>query len=177
MHAAKPHEEHRARGPRQARFWIITVSTSRAAAAAAGQVYTDESGDLAERTVKEAGHAVVGKSLIKDDLHLIRSLVEGLAQRDDVDVIVLTGGTGIAKSDVTIEALRPLLDKELEGFGELFRWISYREVGTAAIMTRALAGVVAGRLVVALPGSPNAVKTGLELILPEIPHILYLARS
>lgn len=173
----RPHEEHRAKGPREASFWVVTVSTSRYEAASRGEAVRDESGDVAAEMIKEAGHKVLGRTLIKDDVYLIRETLMELLKRGDVDVIVFTGGTGIAKSDVTVEALRPLLDKELEGFGELFRWLSYNEVGSAAIMSRALAGVVAGRLVVVLPGSPNAVRTGLRLILPEVPHILYLARS
>ncbi len=173
----RPHEEHRARGPRELAFWVVTVSTSRYEAMTSGRPYADESGDRAADLISKAGHKVVGRSLIKDDVVMIRGIVLDLLRRPDVDVIVLTGGTGIAKTDVTVEAVRPLLEKELEGFGDIFRLRSYQEVGTAAIMSRALAGVANGKLVVALPGSPNAVETGLNIILPEAPHIIYLARS
>lgn len=172
----RPHEEHRAKGPQRASFWVVTVSTSRFEAAKSGHSYTDESGDVAVRMIEAAGHRVAGRSLIKDDVVMIRSVLMDLLKRDDVDAVVFTGGTGIARSDVTVEAVRPLLDKEIDGFGDIFRLESYREVGTAAIMSRALAGIINGKLVVALPGSPNAVEVGLRIILPEVPHILYLAR-
>ncbi|MGC8542791.1 MAG: MogA/MoaB family molybdenum cofactor biosynthesis protein [Vulcanisaeta sp.] len=172
-----PRTAHREAGPKVANFFVITVSTSRYNAKVNGQPYTDESGDLAESILKSNGHRVVGRDLIKDDLVMIRSLVDSLLLRDDVDVIFLTGGTGLAKSDVTIEAVRPLFEKELEGFGELFRYVSYSKIGTGAMMSRATAGVARGKLIVALPGSPDAVKTGLELLLQELPHILYIIRS
>lgn len=137
-----PRTIHREAGPKTANFFVITVSTSRYNAKVSGQQYTDESGgDLAESMLRQAGHRVVGRELIKDDLVMIRSLVDSLLLRDDVDVIVLTGGTGLARSDVTIEALRPLFEKELEGFGELFRQVSYQKIGTGVIMTRATAGI------------------------------------
>ncbi|MGC8582978.1 MAG: MogA/MoaB family molybdenum cofactor biosynthesis protein [Thermoproteus sp.] len=173
----KPHEEHRSRGPRELSFWIVTVSTSRYEAMASGKSYTDESGDRAVALISQAGYKVVGRSLVKDDVVMIRGILMDLLRRPDVDVIVFTGGTGVARTDVTVEAVRPLLEKELEGFGDVFRLRSYQEVGTAAIMSRALAGVSNGKLVVVLPGSPNAVETGLGIILPEAPHIIYLARS
>ncbi|MFP3290921.1 MAG: MogA/MoaB family molybdenum cofactor biosynthesis protein [Thermoproteus sp.] len=173
----RPHEEHRARGPKELSFWVVTVSTSRYEAMASGRSCTDESGDAAVSLISRAGHRVVGRSLVKDDLVMIRGVVMDLLRRSDVDVVVLTGGTGVARTDVTIEAVRPLLEKELDGFGDVFRLKSYQEVGTAAIMSRALAGVSNGKLVVALPGSPNAVETGLGIILPEAPHIIYLVRS
>ena len=91
--------------------------------------------------------------------------------------MVFTGGTGLTKSDVTIEALRPLFEKEIEGFGDVFRFYSIQEVGTAAFLTRATAGVVKGKVFVLLPGSPNAVKTGLRILLGEVSHLLYLVRQ
>lgn len=172
----RPHEEHRAKGPKELSFWVVTVSTSRYEAMASGKPYVDESGDKAVELISRAGHRVVGRSLVKDDIVMIRGVLLDLLRRPDVDVIVLTGGTGIAKTDVTVEAVRPLLDKELEGFGDIFRLRSYQEVGTAAIMSRALAGVSNGKLVVVLPGSPNAVEVGLGIVLPEASHIVYLAR-
>ncbi|WP_054844239.1 MogA/MoaB family molybdenum cofactor biosynthesis protein [Vulcanisaeta souniana] len=173
-----PRTMHREAGPKTANFFVITVSTSRYNAKVSGQPYTDESGDLAESMLRQVGHRVVGRELIKDDLVMIRSLVDSLLLRDDVDVVVLTGGTGLARSDVTIEALRPLFEKELEGFGELFRQVSYQRIGTGVIMTRATAGIARSRLIVALPGSPDGVRTGLEIILQELPpHILYIIRS
>ncbi|ACB39097.1 MogA/MoaB family molybdenum cofactor biosynthesis protein [Pyrobaculum neutrophilum] len=170
------HEEHRARGQRVARFYIVTVSTSRYREKAEGRTPVDESGDLAERMAREAGHQVVGRDLIPDDLHLIRSKILELAAREDVDVVVFTGGTGLTKTDVTIEAVRPLFEKEMEGFGDVFRYYSIQEVGTAAFLTRATGGVVGGKAVFLLPGSPNAVKVGMRIILDEVSHLLYLVK-
>jgi Molybdopterin biosynthesis enzymes len=122
----RPHEEHRARGPKELSFWVVTVSTSRYEAMASGRSYTDESGDAAVSLISRAGHRVVGRSLVKDDLVMIRGVVMDLLRRSDVDVVVLTGGTGVARTDVTIEAVRPLLEKELDGFGDVFRLKSYQ---------------------------------------------------
>ncbi|MDT7890151.1 MAG: MogA/MoaB family molybdenum cofactor biosynthesis protein [Desulfurococcales archaeon] len=172
-----PHEIHRERGPKSVSVFVLTISTSRYIAMQMGRSYTDESGDLIVSAVERAGHRVVGRLLIGDDRETISRIVGKLLHREDVDVIIATGGTGISKTDTTVEAIRPLLEKEIEGFGEIFRFLSYQKIGPSAILSRALAGIARGKLLVALPGSPDAVKTGLDLILPEIPHILYLARG
>lgn len=136
----------------------------------------DESGDLAVEMAREARHEVVGRDLIPDDMYVIRRRILELVSRDDLDVIVLTGGTGLTKTDVTIEAVRPLFEKEIEGFGDVFRYFSVQGVGAAAFLTRATAGVINGKAVFLLPGSPNAVKTGMKIILQEISHLLYLIK-
>lgn len=177
MSSGPVHKVHEERGPRSVRAYIITVSTSRYNAARLGTRYSDESGDLAASELTKAGHVVVGRGLVNDDVGMIRQAVLNALSRPDVDVIVLVGGTGLAPSDVTIEAVRPIFEKEIEGFGELFRYVSYQEIGGAAMLTRATAGIVKGRLIICLPGSPNAVKTGLGLIIPQIPHIIGVARG
>ncbi len=174
---ATPHEEHRRLGPRQVNFAIITVSTSRHRLQTEGKPYTDESGDLASSIIKGAGHNVALRLVVGDDESMIRRALDSLIHRPDVDVIVTIGGTGLAKTDVTIEAVRSILEKEIEGFGELFRYVSYSRVGAGAILSRATAGIANGKLIIALPGSPDGVRTGLELIMGEIPHILYVARG
>ncbi len=171
------HEIHRRQGPKVVRFYIVTVSTSRFREKAAGGSPSDESGDTAERMVKEAGHVVVGRDLLPDDISAIRRQLLELVQRDDVDVIVFTGGTGLTRTDVTIEAVRPFFDKEIEGFGDVFRHFSIQEVGTAAFLTRATGGVIGGKAIFLLPGSPNAVKTGMKIILAEVSHLLHLVRQ
>lgn len=171
------HEIHRRQGPKVARFYIVTVSTSRFREKAAGGSPSDESGDTAERMVKETGHVVVGRDLLPDDVNAIRRKLLELVQRDDVDVIVFTGGTGLTRTDVTIEAVRPLFDKEIEGFGDVFRHFSVQEVGTAAFLTRVTGGVVGDKVIFLLPGSPNAVKTGMRIILAEVPHLLHLVKQ
>jgi len=171
------HEFHRSQGPKSARFYVVTVSTSRFQEKARGGSPKDESGDVAVEIITSAGHAVVGRDLLPDDVTAIRKKAFELMARDDVDIVVFTGGTGLTKSDVTIEALRPLFEKEIEGFGDVFRFYSIQEVGTAAFLTRATAGVVKGKVFVLLPGSPNAVKTGLRILLGEASHLLYLVRQ
>ncbi|MEZ0318488.1 MAG: MogA/MoaB family molybdenum cofactor biosynthesis protein [Pyrobaculum sp.] len=171
------HEIHKSRGPSTARFYVVTVSTSRFQEKARGGSPTDESGDVAVEMITNAGHVVVGRDLLPDDVVAIRRKMFELTSRSDVDVVVFTGGTGLTKTDVTIEAVRPFFDKEIEGFGDVFRYFSIQEVGTAAFLTRATAGVVGDKLVFLLPGSPNAVRTGLKIILSEVSHLLYLAKS
>ncbi len=171
------HEIHRRQGPKVVRFYIVTVSTSRYREKAAGGSPSDESGDTAESMVKETGHVVVGRDLLPDDVNAIRRKLLELVQRDDVDVIVFTGGTGLTRTDVTIEAVRSLFDKEIEGFGDVFRHFSIQEVGTAAFLTRATGGVIGDKVVFLLPGSPNAVKTGMRIILAEVPHLLHLVKQ
>lgn len=146
---------------------VVTVSDSRTEA-------TDESGDLICRLLETDGHRVVDRALLKNDEFAVRELVGRLITRDDVDAVLLTGGTGLGSKDRTVEAVRPLMEKELPGFGELFRLLSYQEqVGTAAILSRAVAGSAHGKLIVSMPGSKAAVELALtKVLLPEIRHLI-----
>jgi len=170
----KPHEEHRNKGKKNVSISIITVSTSRYEKMTKKIPFQDESADIAAKMIQEAGHTVKSRKIVDDHKGLIRLELLKSIYEEQSDVIILTGGTGLSSRDVTVEAVRPLLDKELEGFSEVFRAESFKEVGSAAYLTRAVAGSVDGRLVFCLPGSPEAVKLGLKLILPEIPHALYI---
>jgi molybdenum cofactor biosynthesis protein B len=158
--------EHKAHAPTRVRFGILTVSDSRAAA-------TDRSGDEIEGIVKAAGHDITKRAIVRDEVADIRAAVESLL--DASDAVVVTGGTGVATRDVTPEAIVPLFDKRLPGFVELFRSLSWADVGSAALMSRADAGIVRGRPVFLLPGSPSACRLALErLVIPETPHLVGL---
>ena len=160
---------HRADAARFAtlRAAVLTVTDSRTRE-------TDVSGDRLQDGLTAAGHTVIVRDLLPNDEARVRAHVEQWLGRDDLDVIVITGGTGLGSRDRTIEAVRPLLEKEIPGFGELFRLLGYQEqVGTAAMLSRATAGSAHGKLVISLPGSAAAVGLALErLILPEAAHLL-----
>ncbi len=142
---------------------VITASDTRT-------LETDESGRLVRELLEAAGHRVAHHEIVPDDQARIRDAITvNLAKLDGV---IINGGTGIAPRDTTVEVVRALLDKELEGFGELFRMLSYQEVGSKAMMSRALAGVSGGKILIAIPGSPTACRLALEkLLLPELHHI------
>jgi len=172
----KAHEEHRARALAKLSFRLVTVSTSRFKKMKAGERVEDASGDLLEAGVLGGSHAVAKRELVSDDAASIRSILnEFLASTDDV--LVFTGGTGVSPNDVTIETAKPFFEKELPGFGELLRAESYGKIGSAAALTRATAGTAKGKLVVCIPGAPDAVETALRVFLPEFPHIVSIARS
>ena len=174
MEAYKEH--HRKFVVKKVRFAIITVSTSRFKLRLSKGKVKDVSGDLAEKMIKEAGYDVVYRNLVPDDIEKIRNVLKNY--KDKVDCIIFIGGTGLSPSDVTPEAIEPLLEKKLPGFGELFRMISYQEIGPPAMISRAFAGVYGKTVIFALPGSAQAVKMALEkLILPEIAHIVWLCRQ
>lgn len=155
---------HRAQAPQRVDCAVITVSDTRS-------LESDAGGDLLVRLIESAGHRVVFRELVKDDAAAIRAAAL-CALAGKCRALLLTGGTGIAPRDVTPEALRPLLDRELPGFGELFRMLSYQEIGAAALLSRALAGLRGGKLLFALPGSRGAIRTALEkLVLPELGHL------
>jgi molybdenum cofactor biosynthesis protein B len=123
-----------------------------------------------------AGHLVTGRTIVKDDPSLVRSVVERELAIVDVQVIITTGGTGISSRDSTFEAVQALLQKRLDGFGELFRMLSFQEIGPAAMLSRATAGLAFGKIIVALPGSEAAVRLALEkLLLPELGHLVQQA--
>ena len=168
--AATRRREHasRQRAARPVGVAILTVSDTRRGT-------DDTSGALAEQLLTRAGASVVRRDWAKDEIAMIRRAVRGALARRDCDVVVVTGGTGVAPRDVTPEAVEPLLDRPLPGFGECFRAISLREVGSAAWLSRAGAGVARGRLVVYLPGSSGAVRQALEeLVIPELVHAVRL---
>lgn len=147
---------------------VITASDSR-----------DEANDISGRLIRElleaAGHNVTDYEILPDDPDRIRRAVN--ARLAHLDGVIINGGTGIAARDSTIEAIRPLLDKELEGFGEIFRMLSYQEIGAAAFLSRALAGVVSGKIIVALPGSPDGCRLAMEkLLIPQLGHMAHLLR-
>lgn len=147
---------------------ILTVSDTRDQA-------TDESGGLIRKLAHEKGLEIEAYEIVKDDAAEIRQAVERLLKMESVDAVITTGGTGIAKRDVTLEAVAPLFEKELAGFGELFRFLSYTEdVGSRALLSRAAAGTVGSKALFVLPGSRGAVRLAMEkLILPELRHLVF----
>jgi molybdopterin adenylyltransferase len=161
--------EHRAAAPDVVGFAGLTVSDSRG-------LGDDRSGDLLRRKVEAAGHRWVARDLVPDEPEEIRRAARDLLGRDGVEVLLVTGGTGLAPRDVTLEALAPLFDRQIPGFGELFRMLSWEQVGSAAMLSRAAAGLVGRQALFCLPGSPKAVALALdELILPEAGHLMGVA--
>jgi len=145
---------------------VITVSDTRSPE-------TDTSGQLIKQLLQNAGHAIGEYALLKDEPTQIRALLATLGQRPDLDALIFNGGTGIAPRDTTYDALENELSKTLPGFGELFRFLSYQEIGSRAIASRAVAGVYQSKLVFSVPGSSNAVKLAIEnLIIPELVHLV-----
>ncbi|MCK5661107.1 MAG: MogA/MoaB family molybdenum cofactor biosynthesis protein [Methanosarcinales archaeon] len=161
------------------RICVITVSTSRYEQFGNNTdmpLPEDASGMWIVESLKEKGYKNIAYSLISDDINMIRESVN--QHCTDSDIIIITGGTGITPKDVTIEAVSPLIAKEMPGFGELFRMKSVTDIGFAVMLSRAVAGIVAHNCIVfCLPGSTNAVKTGMEIILPEIGHLVKHAQG
>jgi len=163
--------EHRAKSDLKAGVAVITLSTSRS-------LDTDKSGDVIQELLEERGHSVPVRKVIPDSRNVLRATLRELAREKTVHAIITTGGTGLAPTDVTIEAVQGLLDKELPGFNALFTQLSFSQVKSAAMLSRALAGTMKGKVIFCLPGSPRACKLATEtLILPELGHILMLLRS
>ena len=163
-----PVHAHKAAGKRTVRCLVVTVSDTRT-------LGDDKSGDTAKECLTTAGHEVVEREIVKDDRAAIVALVQRGIDAPEVDAVILTGGTGIAPRDVTFEAVSSLLEKPLDGFGEIFRALSFEEIGSAAMLSRAVGGTCGTTAVFALPGSTKAVRLGIDkLIGPELGHILGL---
>jgi molybdopterin adenylyltransferase len=158
---------HRAAAPDSIRCAVLTVSDTRSPE-------TDTSGGLIRETLGLAGHKVVAYEIVPDEPDRIREMLTEWIARDDIQAILSNGGTGIAARDTTYDAITGLLDKRIDGFGELFRMLSWQVIGAAAMLSRAVAGVAGGTLVVAMPGSTAAVRLALtKLIVPELGHLVY----
>ena len=158
--------EHKAGAPRSIGCWVLTVSDTKTPE-------TDTSGAVIRELLTAAGHRVVGASIVRDEPADVQRVVRAACAEAAVQAVILTGGTGITSRDSTFEAVEALLDKRLPGFGELFRMLSYQDVGAAAMLSRAQMGIHARRIVVSLPGSPNACRLALEkLLVPELPHLV-----
>lgn len=134
---------------------------------------TDTSGQLIQKLLKEQGHHVAAYHLVKDEPAQITARVTEGTANDAVQAIIINGGTGISRRDSTFEAVNAMLEKRLDGFGEVFRYLTYQEIGSPAIMSRATAGIIKGRVLFSTPGSENAVRLAMEkLILPELGHLV-----
>jgi len=164
-------EQHRAAAPREIGFAVLTFSDTRDAA-------SDRGGDFLVAGVEAAGHRVAHRSIQPDEPGAIAAAVRAAVAAEGVDLVLTTGGTGVAPRDATYTTLRALFDSEIPGFGELFRWLSYQEIGSAAILSRATAGIVDGTVVLALPGSPEALRLALdEIVLKEAGHLVAQTRG
>jgi len=170
-HPSASADLHRRSAPGRIPTAVITVSDTRRGAG-------DTGGALVQELLEGAGHPCAGRVSVPDEPGEITAALRAALARPEVRAVILTGGTGIAPRDRTPEAVEPLLERLLPGFGELFRMLSYQEIGAAALLSRALAGLAAGKPVFALPGSPAAVRLALErLILPELGHLAGEARK
>lgn len=160
-------DEHRKEAPKQVKCMIVTVSDTRTSE-------NDYSGQLMKELLRSQDYEVVDYRIIKDDYDGIRQLMREAVSSRKVEAVLLSGGTGIAPRDNTYEAVRSLLNKELPGFGEIFRYLSYTEdIGAAAILSRAIAGTIGNVAIFSMPGSQGAVKLAMErIILPELRHVM-----
>jgi len=165
------HQQHRQQAPGSVRCAVITVSDTRTPE-------NDTSGQYMQQALTQAGHTVSAYAIVKDEPEEIRRLLLHFIQAEDTDAILLSGGTGLSPRDGTYEVVQSCLEKELTGFGELFRYLSYEDIGAAAMMSRATAGVARGTVLVSMPGSSAAVRLALDkLILPELAHMTHIARG
>ncbi|TGB04056.1 MogA/MoaB family molybdenum cofactor biosynthesis protein [Halobacillus salinus] len=160
-------EDHKKHAPARVRCMVVTISDTRTEE-------TDKSGKLMMDLAEAQGHQIVDYRIVKDEFSAITEAVQSGVQSQDVDVILTNGGTGIAKRDVTIEAVQSLIDKEIPGFGELFRMLSYTEdIGSTALLSRAVAGAKGNKAVFSTPGSSGAVRLAMgKLIVPELAHVV-----
>ena len=160
-------EQHREAAPDVVRCAVLTISDTRT-------TETDTSGQLIRQHLSWRGHQIVAYEIVPDDAARIGALLDEWLGRDDIQAIITNGGTGIARRDTTFDAIAGRLDKRLDGFGEIFRMLSYQQIGAAAMMSRAVAGVSGSTVIFCTPGSSNAVKLAMEsLIAPEIAHVVY----
>ena len=163
--------EHKGKAHRTIRCAVITLSDTRTEE-------TDTSGKRIKDLLAEQGQPVVAYRILKDEPEQITAVVQDLLAQPEVDAIITTGGTGIAPRDSTFEAIQGLLEKEITGFGEMFRMLSYADIGAAAMLTRATAGVANGKVIISLPGSTGAVELGMtKLVLPQLGHMMFLLRG
>ena len=160
------HLDHEATSPKSVRCFVLTISDTRTPE-------TDTGGRAIAELLEANGHEIAGRAIVKDDPDAIRSHIVRQLEDPSAQVIITTGGTGITSRDSTYEVVGNLLDKRLEGFGELFRMLSYQEIGPAAMMSRACAGTAHGKIIVSLPGSENAVRLAMKkLLIPELGHLV-----
>jgi molybdenum cofactor biosynthesis protein B len=171
-------ELHKHNAPTSLGIYIVTCSTSKFKQLKAGQAAEDASGDIIAKLATLAGHRVEGRQLISDSKSMIRRVAKKALSSKSVDVLIITGGTGLSRRDVTVESVSSFIDKEIPGFGEIFRRISFDGIGSAAMLSRASAGLAKGKLIFTLPGSPDGVQTAMDrLILPEIGHMIKISRE
>lgn len=158
--------EHKEKGQKSVRCFVVTVSDTR-------DETTDTSGQTIKSLLASEGHSTPHYRIVKDEPDQIKALLDEALARGDVEAVIVNGGTGIAPRDGTYEVVSRLLEKKLDGFGEIFRYLSYLDIGSAAIMSRAAAGTARGKVLISLPGSRGAVTLAMEkLVLPEIRHIV-----
>ncbi|MCK4367701.1 MAG: molybdenum cofactor biosynthesis protein MoaB [Thermoplasmata archaeon] len=157
-------EEHRKKGPERVRCAVIVTSDTR-------EVETDKSGSTITQLLQDAGHEISDYRIVPNDAAALTDALESTMKTSQA--IIISGGTGVSKGDITVDVVEPLFERRLSGFGELFRHLSYDEIGSATIVSRAVAGTIGTQVIFCLPGSEGAVKLAMkELILPEISHIV-----
>jgi len=160
------YHEHKEVSPQSVNCAVLTVSDSRTEE-------DDESGRILRQKLEQNGHRVISQSILKNDVKALENRLEGLLALKELQVIITSGGTGAGSRDITVETVSPMLEKRLDGFGELFRFLTYQELGTASIMSRAVGGIVRRKVILCLPGSPGAANLAMDkIILPEISHLV-----
>jgi molybdenum cofactor biosynthesis protein B len=163
--------KHRQSAPDLVRVAILTISDTRTPE-------TDTGGDTVDELLRGAGHEIAQRDIVRDEAQSIRTKIVDLLARSDVDAVITTGGTGISARDTTYEVVDDMLEKRLDGFGEIFRMLSYEEIGAAAVLSRCVAGVVGTKFIASLPGSRNAVRLAAEkLLVPELAHVVFELRK
>ena len=175
----KVHEEHKKEAPKEINIALIVVSTSRFNEIQDNKISSDKTIPLVKQILNEnMAISLTFSEIIPDSKDHIKVILNKIIKDPSIDSVIFSGGTGLTSKDITYETITPLLEKEIDGFGELFRYLSFKEIGSSAMLSRAIAGTLLGKIIFLLPGSPNAVKLALnKLILPELGHITYLIKK